>query len=618
MRRLVLLMIFFPAVAWGASQVTVPYDESGRPLGTCLADRSETCSSSSTCGGEDNYCVHAPKFSNPSQACFAKGADCSGDVTFKFDKDHTTGTFVDGQPWVLADSSGKVRITGVTPNHTSGCESGGSGTCLHGIGIDMEAGVNSLDSRKLFDKETPRWPHTIDVGDGVPSCVLKAVSVDLDGSGGGPSDFLHAAMLTVVKTAPPANAFRPNCMGERKLGYAPYYTTADVDLSRVPNLTGSPPGGGPTLADVEVFWTVSPHLGYQDRNSTIGSHMTINQSSIQLGRTSWDPSASIGSNYHAARANRTNAAYLRMAFSDFTPVTKASHARVVYHAIQHGLDKIGAAYSYGDHPEFTSKRTKNFAVPMMFAAQMVDDLSLLSAITWTRFVEMDTIIQSPKPGVGALWGNGGCGEADHWNQVLGKLRGAKSAKECKWQGDPYGYVDQLYDSYQLCCSSGPWESGALAAHFYGLRTAAQTLGIQKWLDYQDRFSAVGFKADGDLCARPPSSVISSSCSASSCPGYGVTWGPAPGNSSNCDDTGSCQCIPHNGNPSTDGRNPAIHGRKDAWWTFPWNVSMWNQYRECAAPAKDDGSASSSYPCDGLNESAGGEPVVRPNPPILLQ
>jgi len=589
-----------PSLVFAAQSVIVPYNDSHRPIGYCWADPSISCSSPGACPVLD-YCVHGANESNTSTACYSEGANCITDITFFFDKDYQTGTFIDGQTYVVADASGNVKITNITPEHTSNCLQGNMDSCFHGAGFDLEAGEN-------FNDINPSWPHTINVSDGVPSCLLKVVNNNLSGNGG-KNAFLHAGMLTVVKTAPPANAFRPNCMGERKIGYNPYYTTSNVDLSKIPNLTGPIPGDGPGIADIEAFWTFSPHVGYQRRNSQITGNITLNQGTVEITKTPFSNKHRGRSHgYHPARTFRTNAGLLRMMFSDFTPVSNSSHANIVYHAIQNGIDKIGAAYSYSDHPEVESMRTKNFAVPMMFAAFMLEKPELFEQITWEKFVEKDTINLSPKPGVGAIWGNMGTGEDTHWANVISLIRANYSDPWTKygglWQGDPYGYADQLYYGYMRCCSVNAWESGVLVTYLLQMQSYAQRLDIMPWLEFHDRYSAHGHLALPDPCAPAPSSVINSSCVPPNCPDYGVTWGPAPGNSADCPETRSCECIKHNDDPNTVGRSPWFDGSKLEWgWVYPWNDSMWDNFRNCSAPLNDDGTPSSTYPCAGMASAA---------------
>lgn len=562
---------------------SVTFERAGdRPIGRCYADGIKACSADSQCRAHDkDYCVHGVLSTSSTTACNTQSASCLEDIRFRFDKAYACGQFVDGSWWVAADAAGAVTITSITPQHTRGCETG-SGACYHGWEVDGAAQEQSLSSRAT--SLTPRsrsFPYT-QSGITRPVSILKGI--DNRFQGGCIKDgncLLHTAVLTLVPEAPPANAFRPPYAGTSK---PRYYTTSDLQLDRLPRLSHGRAPSGRTLHDVSAYFS-APFVGMNNRNNKVQNALQLSQSFFADSST-----AAAVNGYHAARASRTNDALLRLLLSDADYENNSDHQEALYRAVQHGLDMSGVAKTWSSGNRV---RIKSLAIPIAFAATLLGDEEIAQT-GFPGFSEVQTFYESANAGGEALWGYTGCTELTYWKRVLGKGD--------KWCGDPYGYTDQNWffhdpntrSSYQSCCSSAPWKGGALLMRLLEVEQVGD-IDLGPFLDYTDRWVSRGYHMAPDRCARP--TVPVGSCQPPDCPGYGTAWGPAPGNAANCHETGSCQCIPHSGDPMTQGRLSSLHGTSadGGSWRSKYSDAMWDAFRNAASnPPSDDGRPSPPF------------------------
>ncbi len=205
-------------------------------------------------------------------------------ITFQFDRDYQTGSFVDGMPWVVA-SGGGVTITRITPDAANGRHGWEVNPTSNEIpkgqqGCDSSKGscdLVRLDSRLKWAngqiyQSPPGFPQTFSAG----SSILKAISYTgggdcFSGTNGAPARTCleTAAVLTVMSSPPPSNAFRPPYIGSSK----PLFTTSSIDFNtKLPNPPLPDVAGTQSLAHaLGAFgdggtWIVHPRGGQAGRN----------------------------------------------------------------------------------------------------------------------------------------------------------------------------------------------------------------------------------------------------------------------------------------------------------------------------------------------------------------
>jgi len=549
------------------SSVTFERDQA-YPLGRCSNDTSISCSVATDCpdsSGDEarrNYCVvgvcsnDTDSFCTNDGQCSGGGA-CTEDITINFSEPLECGDFITNGKYCIAPADGEVTITSIIPAMTAECPLDQDG-CENGWGIDLEAQRNPFTARAgnpapRLDA-SPTLPQTIQVGSDFVS-VIKAISGNPDCQGGSAGSFdycaslLTAEVLTFVPngTVVPANAFRPAFSGPTK--QSTLYTTDDIVLSRMPNLLLSDLGNQSSIPS----WSATQaylggvHLGIDGRNNVVGRGVgTVSQ--YEGG----------GGGYHRERSGRSAKFFLRLALDngDFAGSTEQN---ALYAAIQQGIDRAGAMESWADLIDAgergATKRIKDGLIPMIFAARLLDDVSL--ANSGADFLsEQDTFQDSPNYGSTSaadyLWGDAGpdCGPP-------------LSSVNSKWCYDYEGYVEGFSRNgqsmtYQVCCSMGPWKGNALLVHLMQAEDVASP-SIAGFLHVLGRFWD-GWATD---------------------PTYngGIWNSPNPNGTSLIYDHGDLGAI-------------TVSGQQN------FSNDMWDSFRDCAAPVQGDGAASTTYPCTG--------------------
>ncbi len=531
-----------------------------RAVGTCLAS-GKPCSGDSQCSEHSrDYCVHGVSASDSSARCYG-GNDCLDEITFHFDREYECGQFLNGDWWLKAEN-GRVGIERITPDHLPGCESGGA--CRHGWEIASEVwdrqGLSSFAD--VYQARTQSLPAEIAVTD-TPVSIMKGIDNRMESGCDRDNCFLFAAVLTVVPVAPPPNAFRPAYAGPDARG-ADYYTHCDIRYELLPSLPMEQALIGLDIEDVSAFLS-TPFLGQNGRNNQRRGNMTLTQGFLASAST-----AGSVNGYHAARAQRLGDAVLRLMLSDFDPMTQPEHRLALVRLIQVGIDYSGIVRNWHE-----SDRIKATASAIAIAAFLLGDPEL-AATGFVGFSEEDTVLDTPRASSGTgdvIWGYRGT-EATYWRLVT-------TGDGDRWLGDPYGFVDSAAP-YQNCCSSGSWRGEALALDLLRVPDTIGDIDLGPYRRYMRRWWEHGYHTAPDPCASPPPDAAG--CVPPNCPGYGTTWGPAPGNGANCHLTGTCECIGHGGDPMHDGRNPGLHGTEagSGGWASSYSASFAEAFYPCAA------------------------------------
>ena len=126
-------------------------------------------------------------------------------ITWKFDGDHPTGTFVNGEPWVV----GPISVVEITPNpaqSTSGTNNGSMVNPLpeRNFGFDS----NPVVTRQI------RYDPTLNVALALPVALRAGdVLVSCQSHNVYPDYLQTLCALTVLPEPPPAGSFRPGIYG---------------------------------------------------------------------------------------------------------------------------------------------------------------------------------------------------------------------------------------------------------------------------------------------------------------------------------------------------------------------------------------------------------------------
>lgn len=160
-------------------------------------------------------------------------------VTWKFDKDYTTGQYANGDWWVV----GPVVITQITPTPTAGR----NGTVINPV----LSRTQGFDDRIYSDYYSAALnagttlPLTVATNSSVVSCIS-----DPDGSTFTKIEVF--AVLTVVDSVPAAGSFRPPYIGNGSR--ASLWKASDLDYSALGSLSSEGLSAKPNIATVADYF----------------------------------------------------------------------------------------------------------------------------------------------------------------------------------------------------------------------------------------------------------------------------------------------------------------------------------------------------------------------------
>ncbi len=173
-------------------------------------------------------------------------------ITWSFSSDRPTGTFANGEPWVI----GPVTITNINPNpsqSTVGKQNGSMKNPIAGAKHGFDSSVNPLTTT-AYDPALNlalNFPFNLLAGNSLVSS--KTVSSY-------PNYFDTVCVLTVLASAPPEGSFRPGPYGNDR---TIRWNKSQINYSVLKNLT--PVSGSPTKAAIEAklpalpWWEWSSH-----------------------------------------------------------------------------------------------------------------------------------------------------------------------------------------------------------------------------------------------------------------------------------------------------------------------------------------------------------------------
>lgn len=256
--------------------------------------------------------------------------------TWTFDGDYTVGTFVGGEPYVVAPSG--LQITDISPDDTDDADA----TYVHNgseINPVPNRGTQGFTSRySLFQfvydpalNVSLSYPFSLSPGDALVS--------SMTGEPSSTNDYCtRMAVLTVLASAPAANSFRPQPYGTDR---AIKHNASDVDWSILQNLTGT--AATPAKADIDE---VTPDRAWLEFwGHAYGSRLQPLQNTY-----TWNPGIGDGqtqlSNYGAFVAEKLSNVALWLN----TDQTTGDKQRIFYRMLQIGIDIAGYCENYSGGP----------------------------------------------------------------------------------------------------------------------------------------------------------------------------------------------------------------------------------------------------------------------------
>ena len=353
-----------------------------------------------------------------------------------------------------------------------------------------------------------------------------------------------AVVLTVLPSVPANNGatvFRPPYSGISK----PLYNTGDLRTDLLPSLASV--GTPPSLA------TVASQFQYLRLEHTSGTSST--RRDLRPSDAYYD--------YAPSNSPVSNEAFLRLMLNDSVEDKMAALIAVT----QHGIDQAHIFIDGWDYA-IGGGHDPGHRIFGAFAATMLDITAAKTALLSAHSCHEDSGIyrQVGKNGV-SLWGNPSS-ESQYWGYIRG-LGGSRSNR------DPYGFIDggTCGDDYQVIIPMS-WKGSVLVASLMPeIQAAWPSSSFQDLQNYMERWVSAGVWSQPDPCAPYTVGGV-----------YGVDYGPDPANPGKCildtDLVGgstyesfSCQV----GQPC--GRYPAKHGTEVDWGQYrsAFMDAMWNAY-----------------------------------------
>ncbi len=500
--------------------------------------------------------------------------DASYSIEYSFESAVECGQYANGDWWVVAP----VRVTSITPDAgggRNGCEINPS-----------RFNQNPYDSRTSSYNSSTLCSLPQTFSSGITSIVKAASASGSSCSYDGANQCLaFATVLTVVDTAPsnPSNTFRPPWFGTSKPSKT--FLVSQLQYDKIPSLPADDPSFDdccdrqPSVADVATRY----------RYIQLGDHIDRHTQRIVKPRENfrWQDETH---EYHAEMAADNAVALLRLLLNDLD-WSNPAHSAALINYVQAGIDM----YWIIDRGLVWLNHSMGRKILPTVAAFLLEDSDIAAVAGSTGapgFGENVTIYHSAHADGGngkALWGRTPDSEDDYWTLV--ETRGGDGYR---WWGDPYGYVDGAYaygvngvSGYQNCCSSMGIKYESLAVRLLG---AEEVFDYDPFHEYADRWVEHGYSTENDVCA-PYDGNRSN---------RGVTYGPAPGNASNCSETRTCDCIRGSGRfPEANGTNADRGYYQDSFGN-----DMWDSFHQCLEPGGS---------CPGI--TPGDPPAARPEPPL---
>lgn len=284
-------------------------------------------------------------------------------ITWTFGGDYTTGTFVNGDPWVL-DPGGGVVITSISNTRHSGLDLSTVDYDGSTVDISRPLSTTGLDSRfsgySTDLNVNKHLPYTLLSGKSLLSSISWLASdTDLPTNWTGRPWLKRIAILTCVSSTPPGGSFRPSYAASQKT----IYSSASFDLSiQLPRL--SPPTG---LQPISTYasWVRGPLVdmfdGYGSEYGRASDNYPYN-------------SAAKDGTYNRYVSSAVGAALLATTLNEELVGNKKD---LVINIVQAGIDYYGMLLN-GATWHADGGHRQGYKLPILFAGKMLNNEGMLS------------------------------------------------------------------------------------------------------------------------------------------------------------------------------------------------------------------------------------------------
>ncbi|MBL9078282.1 MAG: hypothetical protein JNL08_12300 [Planctomycetes bacterium] len=382
-------------------------------------------------------------------------------ITWQFDRPYHCGQFCNGDWWVI----GPVTVTSITPGTATV-----SGRVINGSmvnpGID---GQHGYDSTLYAGYDNAKFKPWLNVAATMPlliqpsSSLISTISQIGPAPNGGVSQLRTAAVLTVLGTVPPADAFRPPYSGTDK---TIRHRESDLDYTTLASL--APASGAPSLtATADGF-----------------ARVWLDHCANWISRY-MHPVENMPDYYRSFTALTGTAGLLLN--SNFTNAQKRD---LLVRFVQVGIDHYGNMQNgarWGVNGHCNGRK-----FPILFAGKVLNDAAMLGAgTTWPTIYSgpgavgnnkapfsedgQTFYVQQTSPGV-YNWGYGGYTAQHVGLPEWGNFHTDNIASDdAGWPGTT---------GYRICCSANGWIGSALTMRIMGLQPQWNQTA---YFDYVDRY-----------------------------------------------------------------------------------------------------------------------------------
>lgn len=372
--------------------------------------------------------------------------------TWTFDGPHLVGQFVNGDWWVV----GPVDIVSISPRSQNN-----AGRVMHGSMVNPDPSVRdqAYDSTMYAGNAASFFRSGQNVALGVDAAHpltlaggSSLVSTESLSAPGVTPQLKRAAVLTVVSSQPPADAFRPPYSGTAK----PIWREGDLDVSKLATL--APQGAAPSFATAADWFD---RVWLDHAHGWLGRYLHPEENMPDYGR---EMSDRVG---NAALLLHTDA-----------PLSQKRNLLVRF--VQLGIDLYGIAENGGRWPS-DGGHSSGRKFPILFAGELLDDPQFLAATrrAHVRFGEdgQTFYVAETSPGI-INFGHGGYTAQDVNLPEWGFQHDSNPSRDRRsWTAD----------NYRVCCTANCWLGWVLAARIMNLRSQWDHEAL---FDYQDRFMGI--------------------------------------------------------------------------------------------------------------------------------
>ncbi|MFV0338459.1 MAG: hypothetical protein ACK5LK_09500, partial [Chthoniobacterales bacterium] len=308
----------------------------------------------------------------------------AGGVTWKFKKAHESGSFVNGDPWIVGpveiiSISNDLNDSSYTPredqngsmiNPGTNAKQGYDGSFA--LTYDPDLNVGRPGGEPISEKN----PLVVDTDSTLVSAVSWLYNSKDDKEPGCPRFdaarktprpvLRSVGILTVLSKVPPKDAFRPPYVGSDK---SIKYQASQIDYSKIPKLNAPGNGGEPSM---EMLAKSFSRTWLDHVNGWVGDYFHPSENMRNYGR---DMGRLVGDGTLAL-------------FIDPSPQgANPEKDTLVIGLLQYGLDSTGIADNGGDwHADGGIGLGRKW--PILFAGALLNDKHMLDVGNWTtRFQE---------------------------------------------------------------------------------------------------------------------------------------------------------------------------------------------------------------------------------------